>query len=60
MAPWCRESSLQLPDFKCNLEARLILLRRRLEERGGPIQITRSVRGQVRLECAGGCEVEVG
>lgn len=55
-----REPSLQLPDFKDNLETRLILLRRRLEERGGPIQIVRPVRGQVRLECAGRCEIEVG
>ena len=45
-----RDSSLQLPEYKDNLETRLILLRRRLEEKGAPIQLSRPARGAVRLE----------
>ncbi|NML77008.1 GAF domain-containing protein [Rhizobium sp. S-51] len=48
-----RDRSLQLPDFKDNLETRLILLRRRLEEKGGPIRITRADRGRIRFEMDG-------
>lgn len=54
-----RDRSLQLPDFKDNLETRLILLRRRLEERGGPIRLLRPERGQIRLECDGFPEIEI-
>jgi len=48
---------LRLPDLKDNLETRLILLRRRLEERGGPIQLAKPGRGQIRLECRAPIEV---
>lgn len=54
-----RESALKLPDLKDNLETRLILLRRRLEDKAGPIRLTRPERGQVRLEVGKQPEIEV-
>ena len=44
------DSSLQLPDFKDNLETRLILLRRRVEERCGFLQIVPIGRGRFRFD----------
>jgi hypothetical protein len=43
------DPELRLPEFHDNLEARLILLRRRLEERCGFVKIAHVARGQVRL-----------
>lgn len=54
-----RDRAFNLPDFKDNLETRLILLRRRLEERGGPIRILRPERGQIRLVIEGVPEIRV-
>ncbi|MFS2177088.1 GAF domain-containing protein [Rhizobium pisi] len=54
-----RDRRLQLPDFKDNLETRLILLRRRLEEKAGPIMLERVDRGRLRLILAGRPEIEV-
>ncbi|MFB2549812.1 pyridoxamine 5'-phosphate oxidase family protein [Ensifer soli] len=43
----------RMPDIKDNLETRLLLLRRRLEEKQAPLRIVRSARGRVRLEAEG-------
>lgn len=48
-----RDTSLGLPDFKDNLETRLILLRRRLEEKAGPVRICRPERGHIELVVEG-------
>ena len=47
------DPALRLPEFAENLEARLVLLKRRLDERAGPIRIEKAGRGRLRL-CVGG------
>lgn len=45
--------AMRLPDFKDNLETRLLLLRRRLEEKQTAVRLKHIGRGQLRLEIAG-------
>lgn len=50
------DPAIRLPEVVDNLEARLILLRRRLDEHGGPLRLHKVGRGQLALQV--GCTLE--
>ncbi|HVM63510.1 MAG TPA: hypothetical protein VMU14_01525, partial [Acidimicrobiales bacterium] len=52
------DPTLELPEFRDNFENRLILLKRRLSERGAPVRIEKTGRGRFRLDVSAGLRLE--
>ena len=50
--------ALKLPGYKDNLEARLLMLQRRLQDKGSALRIHREQRGRLRLTCDARVELE--
>ncbi len=51
-------SFLKLSTYKDNLETRLLMLQRRLDERGLPLRIDRTMRGRLSVLCETGIDLE--
>lgn len=49
---------LKLPSYKDNLETRLLMLQRRLEDKSLPLRLSREQRGRLRIECSREIDLE--